>query len=372
MRELLELAEARRQAAHETLALATVFRVDGSSYRRIGARMLVGGRGRIAGSVSGGCLEESVVLEAQKTLVDRRGRLLTFDTTRSDDLVFGSGLGCQGKIWVTIELLPAHEAWPLAELVHRVRLQRTPVVWITRLFDEPEGVRFQTLSCTDAGDALPPPSLGAPVAEVFSTGKNRVVDDASSPALIEWIAPPVALLIFGGGPDVMPLVTLAAALGHEVTVVDRRPDVARSENFPGALRVLCARSPQVLLLVPADGRTAAVLMNHHYETDRDVLGILLSLALPYVGLLGPRRRTERILFELAERGLAISPDTAAALHGPAGLDIGAADPTQIALSILAEIQATLADRSGGKLKFRAAPIHLDREDSETALCALPA
>ncbi|MDB6092772.1 MAG: pucA [Verrucomicrobia bacterium] len=340
MKELLELAAARGCRPNEKVAVATVLRVDGSSYRRTGARMLVNADGRFAGSVSGGCLEQSVIVEAQAALHDGRARLLAFDTSNPNDLVFGTGLGCQGKIWIGIEVLPARQPWLLADLAARVRYTRQPAVWVTHLVEDDDGIRFLSGESESRREAM------------------RVEDVVLSEAIV----PPVALLVFGGGPDVNPLVELGAQLGHEVTVIDRRPDVAQPANFPAAHRVIAARPPLIRPLIPADDRTVAVLMNHHYETDRDVLATLLPMGLPYIAMLGPQRRTARILAELRDSGLDLTAESLDALHGPAGLDIGADDPAQIALSILAEIQATLSGRQGGKLKFRDAPIHADIPD----------
>src|SRR4051812_46732003 len=117
MKELLELVEARRHAPDENAAIATVLRVEGSSYRRPGARMLVNRHGRVAGSVSGGCLEQGVIDAAREALHDGQSRLLAFDTTEPGDVLFGSGLGCQGKIWIGIEVLQPREEWPLADMV---------------------------------------------------------------------------------------------------------------------------------------------------------------------------------------------------------------------------------------------------------------
>ncbi|MDB6126996.1 MAG: Xanthine dehydrogenase [Verrucomicrobia bacterium] len=377
MKELLELAAARRRVEKETVAIATVLRVDGSSYRRVGARMLVGASGRMAGSVSGGCLEAGVEIEAQAAIRDGRDRLLVFDTTVPGDVIFGSGLGCQGKIWIGIEVLPAGKAWPLAKVVERVRRTRVPVAWVTRVVEGERGIRFDAIGTEQDGEddnlIFLPASWRAAITEVFATARSQFVDhDGCEPVLVEWLGPPLALLAFGGGPDLPPLVNLAAQLGHEVTVIDRRPEVAKPENFSAAHRVLAAAPSRVRSLVRADELTVAVIMNHHYETDREVLAALLPLGLPYIALLGPQRRTARILDELRERGIETPATLLDALHGPAGLDIGAEDPTQIALSILAEIQATLANRPGGKLKFRSAPIHADAVKPECVPCALPA
>jgi xanthine dehydrogenase accessory factor len=154
---------------------------------------------------------------------------------------------------------------------------------------------------------------------------------------------------------VPPLVRLAKELGHQVVVIDRRADFAEASRFPGADQVLHARPSEVPSRVALDENTAVVIMNHHYETDAELLGLLLPCPLAYLGMLGPRKRTARILDELRHGGAIFAEAQMAKLHAPAGLDLGAENPEQIALSILAEIQASQADRSGMNLRDRSAP-----------------
>ncbi len=368
MKELSELVAARRESLGIPHVVATVLRVEGSSYRRPGARMLMNVHGRVAGSVSGGCLEKAVVSEARRALIDGQPRLLSYDTTDQDDLAIGTSLGCQGKIWIGLEVLPAHASWALDSIVAQVRSRRKPAALITRMHEESGYPSFETHVVfddeVDGGEG--------PVFDVLENRKSRFVREEDSSALIEWIAPPLSLLLFGAGPDVLPMLRLAREIGHEVTVIDRRADFAIPENFPGAHRVLLAKPYQIRAILKTDEHTAAVLMNHHYDTDRDTLASLIPLGLPYLAMLGPKKRTLRILDELRAEGHCVET-IAGSLHGPAGLDIGAETPDQIALAILAEIQATLRSRNGGKLRDRNAPIHADSFSSrEALLCPVPA
>ena len=377
MKELTELLEAWRRAPKVPHAVATVLRVEGSSYRRPGARMLVDVHGRVAGSVSGGCLERKVISQAQEALFDGRMRLMSFDTTDQDDLAFGSSLGCQGKIWIGIEVLKAGATWDLESLVRKIRERRTPGALLTRILHHDDKVHFEWYAVfadqASANENAVPGAWHAAALEVLRLRKSCFVgDDMRDAAFIEWLAPPVSLLLFGGGPDVPPMVKLARELGHEITVIDRRPEFAVADQFPGADRVLAAKPHQISSHLRPDDRTVAVVMNHHYETDRDVLATLLPLGLRYIAVLGPRRRTDRILTELMEDGLNLSDDMRASIHAPAGLDLGSETPEQIALSILAEIQSTLAGRGGGQLRFRQAPIHVETKSPRALACDLPA
>ncbi len=368
MKELIELVEARARAIQVPHVVATVLRVEGSSYRRPGARMLIDINGRVAGSVSGGCLEKAVVSQGRAALLDGRARLLSFDTTDQDDLAFGSSLGCFGKIWIGLEVMPAGQPWPLENIVREIRRRREPATLVTRIEGTAKDARFASKAVFAGLDG----PLREEIAEVLRTRKPLFVgDETMGSALVEWLGPPVSVVLLGGGYDVPPLVRLARELGHEVTVIDRRPDFAVAENFPGADRVVAAKPHEIAAHFRPDGLTVAVVMNHHYDTDRDALAALLPLGLPYIAVLGPRRRTERLLAELAAEGHDVSEEVRHTIHGPAGLDIGAETPEQIALAVLAEIQAGLAGRDGGKLRQRNAPIHGEAPREKPA-CPVPA
>ena len=374
MKELLELIAAREQARHVPYAVATVLRVEGSSYRRPGARMLINVHGRVAGSVSGGCLEKNVIAQGQAAILQSRASLLSFDTTDQEDLAFGASLGCQGKIWIGLEILPPNAPWPLQDIVEEVCRRRIPSALVTHVFQDETGARFESSSVFDeslSDEARSSALSQTEIEETLRTRRTRFVqDDVLKSRLIEWLGPPLVLMLFGGGSDVHPLARLGRELGHRVVVIDRRPDFARAENFPAAHQVLLANPRKIGALVHPDERTVAVLMNHHYDTDRDVLASLLPFNLSYIAMLGPKRRTSQILEELQREGHPIEV-VVQTLHGPAGLDIGAETPEQIALAILAEIQATLARRDGGKLRQRKAPIHSDSLPQTMSPCVLP-
>ena len=165
------------------------------------------------------------------------------------------------------------------------------------------------------------------------------------------------LLVFGAGPDVVPVVRLAAALGFAVRVVDPRPALARGDRFPEALEVLACPPEQAPERIEVTPESVALVMTHHYLHDKALLGWLLGTPARYLGVLGPKRRTEDLLRELRDEGLAVSEEALERVHGPAGLDLGADGPAEIALALLAEIQAVLAGRLGGPLRERKGPIH---------------
>jgi xanthine/CO dehydrogenase XdhC/CoxF family maturation factor len=175
--------------------------------------------------------------------------------------------------------------------------------------------------------------------------------------LLESVAPPTALVIFGAGDDAQPLARLARELGWHVTIADPRAAFATRERFPSVDAVIVGRADELVNKVMLDADSVAVVMTHHYVHDVPLLRALLKRPLAYLGLLGPKKRAEKILEDFTREGVTISADERARLHAPVGLDLGADTPEQVALSIVAEIQAVIARRDGRPLRDRTGPIH---------------
>jgi xanthine/CO dehydrogenase XdhC/CoxF family maturation factor len=182
---------------------------------------------------------------------------------------------------------------------------------------------------------------------------RRVQVSEEIEAFIEIVRPPVRLLVFGAGDDAVPVTELAHYLGWQVWVSDSRAHYARREKFPHADEVL-VRSAATGAAVPTiDPWTAAVLMSHSYSQDLEMLRALSGSGLSYLGVLGPRKRTVQLLADAGLDASRLEP----ALHSPMGLDIGADGPEQVALAVIAEIQAALNGRGGGLLRERIGSIH---------------
>lgn len=340
MHELQLIAEALTRPESTPAVLATLVSVAGSSYRRPGARLLVRADGSRLGSVSGGCLEEDVLARAERVRASGMAEAAVYDTTAENDLVWGVGLGCHGVVRVLVEPVPKPPAWAAAVASAaknrtRVKLKVTheagsPANWGTRLVSsdapfEPDGVFTQEFT------------------------------------------PPPCLAIFGAGDDAMPLAKLAHGLGWRVVVADPRAALNTAERFPWAA---CRETGSADTLVarvfgaPAQPSSAAdggiaVVMTHHYVHDVPILRDLLPRRLGYVGLLGPRKRAERILADLTAEGCSISAEERARLHAPVGLDLGAEAPAEVAHAIVAEILAVLHGRDARPLRWRERPIHAD-------------
>jgi xanthine dehydrogenase accessory factor len=308
-------------------ALATLVQVNGSSYRRPGARMLLTADGTRTGSISGGCLEEDMVEYARAVLTSGKAVLVTYDTTAENDLVFGVGLGCHGIVYVLVEKIPPAPRWAAACAENLRRHTPTDLAVVWRAADS------SLLGTRLAGESPPVPA-------------------ADTAIFRETVQPPPSLLICGAGDDAQPLVRLTKELGWHITVADSRPAFASQKRFPEADAVLVAHPEKLIARVAVRAHTLAVVMTHHYRHDLPFMRALLPQPLAYLGLLGPKKRAEKILDDLAA-----TPAQRARLHAPVGLDLGGNTPETIALAILAEMQATLAGRDARPLSGRAGPIH---------------
>jgi xanthine/CO dehydrogenase XdhC/CoxF family maturation factor len=202
-------------------------------------------------------------------------------------------------------------------------------------------------------------------AAALSSGGSKVVlipfPDGQLEALVEYIAMPLRLAIFGAGPDAVPLARISKELGWRTQVIDRRPAYIRPDRFVAADAVILAEPQDLAEKVDVDSTTAAVVMTHHFETDLSYLRELLQSPAFYIGLLGPAAKTQMLLQRLREDGFIPTEDQLSRLYSPVGLDVGAETPEEIALSIASEIQAVRSGYTGGFLKNRTGPIHFRTE-----------
>lgn len=375
MKEIRDIVAAFDKAQQEgqQTALATVVLVEGSSYRRPGARMLITENGTLTGAISGGCLEGDALRKAQQVMFRQRSMLVTYDTTDDDDAKLGVGLGCNGIIHILIEPIVTSNPNHPVQLLKDWLIQRQSAVLVTLFsLEDKKGEQPGTsLLLTESGarkhanfddhpfylslmeDAEMALRLIAPATRQYE----------QFTAFVEVLAPPPSLLIFGAGNDAIPLTAMAAVLGWDTTVVDGRNNYATSLRFPLATRVIVSKPDQALAQVNIDHRTAAILMTHNYIYDLAILRQLLPLPLPYIGSLGPKKKLDRMLEELRNEGVEVPAGQLEKVYGPTGLDIGAEGSEEIALSIFSEIQAVFANAPGTSLRNKNAPIH-DKPDGK--------
>jgi xanthine dehydrogenase accessory factor len=315
MRERRKIVELWRQG--NAAALVTLVRVEGSSYRRVGARLLVTVDGEYAGTISGGCLEAEVVRKA--AWMTRAGAVVERYSTLFDDTAeIPYGLGCGGTVDLLFEPAGTPEFEVLMEALEAsLRGEERRVV--TSL-----------------------PEDGRLLRRVVGEG---ILDDTAE-EIEEWIEAPQRLFVFGAGDDARPMVQMAALLGWNVSVVDGRGQWARAERFPEAAKVIAAESCVGLEGLQIGTRDAAVVMTHSYEQDRVWLAGLLPVGARYLGLLGARHRSALLVSEAAAK-LGWSVDRACeGLFAPVGLDLGGDGAEAIALAVVAEIQACCEGKLG--------------------------
>jgi xanthine/CO dehydrogenase XdhC/CoxF family maturation factor len=369
MKEISEIVRAfdKAQVEGKRSALATVVHVEGSSYRRPGARMLVTDDGQLTGAISGGCLEGDALNKALFAINQQQNRLVTYDTTDDDDLQFGVQLGCNGIVHILFEPIDDTKAYHPIRLLRELIGKRRDAVLLT-LFSLDRSAEQQGTSLLYAEglvhSALPDGWQGAvmeDVKEAYDTNASAFKEfnhgEKSSGGFVEFIPRPPAIVIAGAGNDVLPLVDMLAMLGWHSTVVDGRPHYATARRFRKAEQVLVARPDQVLEQLTTDPQTLFLLMTHNYNYDLTLLKMLLTKGFHYIGILGPKKKLDRMLLELEADGLFLNAEQLATIHSPVGLDIGAETAEEIAVSIVAEIKAVLSRRSGGLLKEKQHPIH---------------
>lgn len=366
MKEINAIIEAYRQVQGTQIkaALATVWRVEGSSYRATGARMLVLENGQYVGGISGGCLEGDALRRAQKAIALQAPSVVTYDTTQDDEHQIGVGLGCNGIIDVLFTPIIAAQKTNPIHLLQRVAQARVPAVLLTitepgsyknllgtLILFEGEQQFLQTFPIAEISGAVLHDIRECSRQLVSRTGTYEKGNE-SIQVFIEVMRPSIQLVIYGGNYDIYPLVRIAAELGWHTTVV---MNTAKAEKslFNIASKVLHSKGserPEI------DDHTAIMLMAHDLATDLNNFRAALQTNGAYIGLLGPKKRTQKMLDTLATEGIRIAPGDKR-IYSPAGLDIGALTPEEIALSIVAEIKTHFAGRPGTPLRMKQGSIH---------------
>ncbi|MEQ9288894.1 MAG: XdhC family protein [Cyclobacteriaceae bacterium] len=367
MKEFKTILDTYREVDLSTrkAALATVVQVKGSSYRSPGARMLMLDNGRWVGSISGGCLEGDALRKARKVILSNTAQTVTYDTSNDEDNQLGIGLGCNGIIDILIEPInPNEETNPIKHIETFLGFKNYGVV--ASVFES----KHDNIHVGDKCILTPDGRLLSSNAFL----KNKVADQMDSTleshksetifcnenslgVFYEIIQPAIDLLIFGGGFDAKPVTELAKVLGWNVTVSDECVAHLIPVNFPKADNMVSCQREYVSQEFDVSPFTAIVLMSHNLNYDKEVLKQVIQSDAPYIGILGPKKRADKLLQHLQDCNINIAPETKQKLHYPIGLDIGAETPDEIAVSIIAEIQAKFNNRNGGFLKYRKGPIH---------------
>jgi len=363
LQRLLPLFQ-RELGRDEPMVLATLARTAGPTYTKPGAQLLIARDGEYAGLLSGGCLEGDLGERAQRVFNTGRSELARYDMRGPEDLLFGMGSGCEGAMDILLQRLDSSVDWQPLKRQAEAWTARRPLrlLLVVRPAAGPDAP--PQLTChAGAGlfleDNVPFGEIDAHSTELLrqlahglpATGDSHLLGPSghgASVLLLEQPAPP-HLLLLGAGPDAQPVAHLAVFLGWSVTVIDHRSHYARAERFPGVETVLdegAAALTALLTHSAPHAYRAAVVMSHHLRSDLAYLRALAATVIPYVGLLGPATRRDRLLGEMSESEVRqLQPR----LRAPVGLDLGAASPEAIALAIVAEIHASLSGAGMGPL-----------------------
>jgi xanthine dehydrogenase accessory factor len=373
IRDIIKAYDAAMQAGKKS-ALATLVHLSGSSYRRPGARMLVTDDGELTGAISGGCLEGDALRKAMMVLSQQKSKLVTYDTNDEEDATIGIQLGCAGIIQVLFEPVnPNDPANPVLLLRKAIAIrQKAVLVTLFSLEDKRNEQPGTCLLMEENGNirgAIPYPALQKIIMEDVnmvmrhgtSSFKNYTNGNFSVTAFIEYLQPPVSLIIIGAGNDSMPMAQIAAAIGWDVTVVDGRSTHAKQQRFVSACQVLVSRPEKILEHITIDQQTVFTVMTHNYNYDLSILKVLLFKNVKYIGVLGPKKKLNNMIDEMRAEGIPIDEGRLKKIYGPAGLEIGAETAEEIALSIIAEIKAVLAGKSGTSLREKQEAIHSEND-----------
>jgi xanthine dehydrogenase accessory factor len=345
------LADIRRwRERGERFAIATVIATRRSAPRPIGAKLGVSESGEMAGSVSGGCVENEVYGSAREVLDGAAPRLLTYGI--SDDLALSVGLPCGGEIEVFVEAPDEALTVRAAEAVEREERG----VLLTVVEGEPIGAQlFVPESGDPVGDG--PRELVDHADDVLRAGHNRTLELDGRKVFAEVIGPPPRLLVFGAVDTAEALCRAAKSVGWRTVVADARARFATAERLPSADEIVVAWPDEALARLRPDHATAVVVLTHEDRFDIPALAGALATDAFYVGALGSRRNQARRRELLLDAG--VDEEVLERIFGPAGLDIGAHTPAETALSIFAEILAVRAGRVGGPLREAAGRIHAE-------------
>ncbi|MCF8300847.1 MAG: XdhC family protein [Haliscomenobacter sp.] len=372
MKEIREIINAYNKARknEKRLALATLVHLNGSSYRRPGARMIVDEEGQLTGAISGGCLEGDALRKAVFCIHTQIPKLVVYDTSDEEDATIGIQLGCSGIIQVLFEPIDENDPLNPIELLKKAIHKRQNTVLVT--IYAPQIKKGDTVGTSmlleDSGEfhnnssfQFVPETLMQDIKETLtikkSSFKSYNLNDHPFNAFLSFISPPISLVIVGAGNDAIPLQYIAETLGWEVIIVDGRHTYAKIERFSSACQIIVSKPEKVLQQIPIDEKTVFVLMTHNYNYDYAILKALLGKNIPYIGALGPKKKLDNMITDLKAENIFLNERQKNILYGPVGLELGAETPAEIALSITAEIMSVMHNKKGGSLRNLLTEIH---------------
>lgn len=357
MKEIHDIIQKMHSVSPQKLVIATIVKVEGSTYRRPGARMLITENGDITGTVSGGCLEEDIKEKACVIFKTEKTQLITYDMMSDEDIVWGLGLGCNGIVQVLLQCI--HSSKIPVELQYAIDCyEQEKVGFIAIRFSNSNNKSLGATTCYNKQNIS---DIWKKILNKYPTilqknQKSKIIQltikECREEILIEKIIP-MSLLIFGAGFDAIPLANIAKKLGWKVTIFDHRETYLNLQRFPSANKRILAH-PQDKYQHSFNKNQYAVIMTHNYHHDLEILKQLSTTSLTYIGMLGPKKRTNKIIADIEKNNPKLPQEK---IYGPIGLDIGSETPEEIALAIVAEILAMKNNKNGSYLKQNKGSIH---------------
>ena len=351
------------RTSSDDFVLATIIETMGSTYQKAGARMLIAEDGEFNGLLGGGCFESDLREQAVSVFKDKQSKVVFYDMRSPEDAIWGLGLGCNGAVRIFLQLLSKeNHLSPLNEIHDAIEDNQTGILATVcesthksypvnqSIFLPATKQNKQLTFIHDHGihDRPAKRVLLQDAPELF----EHHIDNERILVFYDLIKPNLKLLLLGAGPDAVPVTHLAKTLGWHITVVDHRPAYIKLKRFPDVNQLLNITPAELNKKLSLDQFDALVVMTHSIDYDERYLKVIADSPIPYIGLLGPAKRRDRLLDSLNEQAEQIK----GRVYGPTGLDIGASTPEEIALSIMAEIQAVLANRDGSQLSQKDLPI----------------
>ena len=337
----------------DEFVLATIVDTKGSTYRKAGARLLITRAGKFYGLLGGGCFEADLLEHAQAVFENKTTYTVFYDMRGPEDLVWGLGLGCNGAVKIRLEYVSAENNYEPVITIQQGLVLKQKCVVVTVCESAHPSLRpdqhYLISFDKDSGELeLPSVILEFAIKTLYSGTCSLIsleVEGHSIEFFMAPVMPPLQLLVIGGGPDSIPVLNTACLLGWDVTIVDYRDSYSNPDNFPTAIRVIKSTPEDLKDHIDVTGVDAVVLMTHKYEYDLRYLKNFVTSTVPYIGLLGPTARKHELLRSLED----ITVEFTDRVYGPVGLNLGGELPEEIALSLIAEIQAVVQQRPGGHL-----------------------
>ena len=360
MKEIEKIVKRYGQINWETeqVALGTVVKVEGSAYRRIGARMFVSSNGQWVGGISGGCLEGDALKRAQIAIMKNESSIVVYDTTEDDPHQIGVGLGCNGRIEVLLTPIDNRDNSNQIHFLQKIINNRTSTILLQVLNIQGGNAtlrgKFYTQDTLDDLSRVLSVNLNEiqdKIQRVFYKRKSKVFTLTNEAGhkyevLFELIRPKIKLVCIGDNYDVNAFMGIAQELGWEIHVAGKQRKLSKVV-YQAAKKTYSIEEAKNIKM---DEHTAVVLMSHDYKTDLTLLKTFIKMDIPYIGLLGPKKRMFKMQDEITDEGIEVNLDELPNLYSPVGLDIGAESPEEIALAISSEIITVFRERSGGFLK----------------------